>query len=98
VIAEGVLMAGDLNNHHRDTLRKIFDHPTSANVEWRQVLSLLEALGTASEGHNGKFKITLGSQTEVIARPRGKDVDRQLIVDLRRLLTAAGLAPDDASR
>jgi hypothetical protein len=86
-------MAADLNNHQRDTLRKIFDHPTSGNLEWRQVLSLLEALGSVEEEHNGKFKIALGSRTEVLARPRGKDVDEQLIVDLRHLLTAAGLGP-----
>jgi hypothetical protein len=29
-----------LNNHHRDALRKILDHPSSGNVEWRQLLSL----------------------------------------------------------
>lgn len=54
-------MSGDLNNHHRDTLRKIFSHPASGNLEWRQVLSLLEAVGTVSEDHNGKVKVTLSA-------------------------------------
>ena len=40
--------------------------------------------------HNGKFKVTLGSEIEVIERPRGKDVDTQMIVDLRRMLTGPG--------
>jgi hypothetical protein len=57
------------------------------------VLSLLEAVGTTVEEANGKFKVTLGSETEVLQRPGGKDVDRQMIVDLRRMLTNAGLAP-----
>lgn len=87
-------MTGELNNHHRDTLKKILDHPTSGNVEWRQVLSLLEAVGTVEEEHNGKFKVTLGTETETIGRPHGKDVDRQMIVDLRRMLTGAGLSLD----
>ncbi len=85
-------MVGELNNHHRDTLRKIFTHPTSANLEWRQVISLLEAVGTVQEEHNGKFKVTLGPETEVIARPRDKDVDKQMIVDLRRMLAGAGFS------
>lgn len=89
-------MAADLNNHHRDTLRKVFAHPTSANVEWREVLSLLQAVGEVSEEHNGKFKITLGPETEIVQRPREKDVDTQMIVDLRRMLTGAGLSPDGA--
>jgi hypothetical protein len=84
-------MAADLNNRHRDTLEKIFTHPTSANIEWREVLSLLEAVGTVTEEHNGKVKVTLGPETEVLQPPRGKDVDKQMIVDLRRMLTNAGL-------
>jgi len=83
----------DLNNHHRDTLEQIFSHPSSGNVEWRQVLSLLEAIGSAVEEHNGKFKVTLGVNTEVLQRPHGKDVDQQMIVDLRRMLTEAGFVP-----
>jgi hypothetical protein len=31
----------DLNNHHRNTLEAIFNHPASGNIEWRQVVSLL---------------------------------------------------------
>ena len=86
-------MAADLNNRHRDTLERIFSHPSSGNIEWRQVLSLLEAVGTTTEETNGKLKVTLGPETEVLQPPRGKDVDQQLIVDLRRMLTNAGLAP-----
>src|ERR1700683_2157876 len=89
-------MNGDLNNHHRDTLRKIFSHPTSGNLEWRQVLSLLEAVGDAHEEHNGKVKVTLGPETEVVVHPRGKDVDKQMVVDLRRMLAGAGFSPDGA--
>lgn len=90
-------MSGDLSNHHRDTLKKILDHPASGNVEWRQVLSLLEAVGTVEEEHNGKFKVTLGSETERLGRPHGKDVDKQMVVDLRRMLTGAGLSPDGST-
>jgi hypothetical protein len=40
-------MAADLNNHHRDTRERILNHPSSGNMEWRQVLSL-EAVGTTT--------------------------------------------------
>jgi hypothetical protein len=86
-------MAADLNHHHRVTLEKIFSHPLSGNVEWRQVLSLLEAVGTATREPNGKVKVELGGETEVLQPPDGKDVDRQMLVDLRRMLTNAGLEP-----
>jgi hypothetical protein len=69
------------------------DGPSSGNIEWRQVLSLLEAVGTTTEEPNGKVKVTLGSETEVLQPPGGKDIDQQMIVDLRRMLRKAGLAP-----
>jgi hypothetical protein len=75
---------------HRATLEKILRHP-AGNVEWREVRSLLDALGATTEEHNGKLKVTFGDETEVLRPPRGKDVDAQLIVDLRRMLTAAGV-------
>jgi hypothetical protein len=86
-------MAADLTHHHRDTLEKIFSHPLSGNVEWRQVLSLLAAVGTTTQEPNGKVKVEFGGETEVLRPPNDKDVDRQMIVDLRRLLTNAGLEP-----
>ncbi|MGZ4335033.1 MAG: type II toxin-antitoxin system HicA family toxin [Gaiellaceae bacterium] len=83
----------ELGSHHRDTLEKIFKHPASGNVEWRAVLSLLEAVGTVEEEHNGKVRVTLGDETEVLQPQREKDVDGQMIVDLRRMLANAGVEP-----
>ena len=34
--------------------------------------------------------------TELLPVPHGKDVDVQLLVDLRRMLKQAGFAPDEA--
>jgi hypothetical protein len=81
----------DLNNEHRDTVKKIFRHPSSGNIEWRQVRSLLEAVATVTEEHNGKLRVTLGDETEVLQPPRTKDIDQQMIVDLRRMLSRAGI-------
>lgn|SRR5262249_40450627 len=87
---EALLAATNLNSDHRDTLERIFSHPSSSNIEWRQVLSMLEALGAVTEKPNGKFEVTLGGEVEVLDRPSGKDIDQQMIVDLRRMLSHAG--------
>ena len=63
-----------LDNRHRNTLRQIFQHPVSHNIEWSDVLSLLEAIGEVSEEHNGKFKVSVGGETEMLHRPNGKDI------------------------
>jgi hypothetical protein len=90
-------VAAELNNHHRDTVEKILSHPASGNVEWRQVVSLIDAIGTAVQEHNGKLKVTIGPETEVLTPPHGKDVDKQTIVDLRRMLVDAGFGAEPGS-
>ena len=87
-------MEAHLSSHHRDTIERIFSHPPSHNIEWRQVVSLLETIGTVTREHNGKLKVALGPETEVLPAPHGKDVDAQIVVDLRRMLTQAGFAPE----
>ena len=90
-------MNSHLSSHHRLTIEKIFRHPAGGNIEWRQVLSLLEDLGSVNREHNGKFTVTLGTETEVFEPPRGKDIDEQLVVDLRRMLRQAGWAPGESA-
>lgn len=82
----GRLVLESVNSDHRETLRRIFGHPASGNVEWRQVRSLLDAVGTTREQHNGKLKVTVDGESLVRQPPHDKDVDREMIGDLRRLL------------
>jgi hypothetical protein len=82
-----------LDNRHRDTLRKIFEHPTSHNIDWRAVMSLLEAVGTVDVRHDGKVAVKIGPEREFLEPPAGKDIDEQMVVDLRRMLSKAGFGP-----
>lgn len=83
-----------LDRHHRRTAEAILSHPVSHNIGWRDVLSLLEATGEVIEEHNGKFKVSVGGETETLQRPSGKDVSEQMVVDLRRMLGAAGITAE----
>ena len=82
-----------LNNHHRNTLHEIFRHPVSHNIEWRAVMSLLEAVGTVDVRHDGKVAVKIGPEQEFLEPPAGKDIDDQMVVDLRRMLREAGYGP-----
>jgi hypothetical protein len=82
-----------LDNRHRDTLRQIFQHPTSHNIEWRAALSLLEAVGTVTVHHDGKVAVKVGPEQEFLEPPAGKDIGDQMVVDLRRMLSKAGYGP-----
>ncbi|MFJ7749916.1 hypothetical protein ACIQXM_08180 [Arthrobacter sp. NPDC097144] len=87
-------MTEHLNNHHRDTLEQILRHPTSSNIEWKKVVSLLEAVADTTREHNGKYEVTIAGQTDYLEPPRGKDIDEQTAVDLRKILTRAGYTLD----
>jgi hypothetical protein len=82
-----------LDNRHRNTLREIFQHPTSHNIEWHAVTSLLEAIGTVEVHHDGKVDVRVGQEREFLEPPAGKDIDEQMVLDLRRMLSSAGYAP-----
>ncbi len=79
-----------LSGHHRDTLLQIFQHPTSHNIEWHDVTSLLNEVGSVEERHGNMFLFKVGEERGVFERREGKDIDVQQVVDLRRLLTSAG--------
>ena len=85
-----------LSNRQRNTLRQIFQHPAGHNIEWRAVLSLLEAVGSAEEQHGGKVAVTIGPETEYFDPPPRKDIDTQTVVNLRRMLTEAGYGANNA--
>ena len=85
-------MSEGLSGRHRDTVARLLGHPASGNVEWREVKALLESVGAASEERDGALRVTLGGETQVLPRPHGKDIDAQMVVDLRRMLTRGGFA------
>jgi hypothetical protein len=84
-------MSAHFDADHRDTVEQIFNRPSSGNVEWRRVRSLLEAVGTVEEEYGGRLRVTLGDETETFDPPHGKDVEVQMLVDLRRMLRSAGI-------
>jgi hypothetical protein len=87
--------AAHLSNHHKDTITAVFAHPTSHNIRWVDIVSLVGAVGGIEEKHDGRFRVTIGTEVEVFDRSHGKDVTMEQITDLRRMLTHAGLSPAD---
>ena len=57
------------------------------------MLSLLQAVAEIEEAKEGRYKVTLGPETQTFDTPRGTDIDTQKVVDLRRMLKGAGYEP-----
>ena len=55
--------------------------------------SLEAETGRYVTSKGGKVTITVGAERQIFDHPVGKDIDAQMVVDLRHMLTAAGYTP-----
>ncbi len=82
---------------HRNTLSRILERPIDRAIDWRAVLSLLDAAAVVERSHIREYRVTLGDETEVFRPAGGKGVDVQTIVDLGRMFRAAGYGTETSS-
>ncbi len=84
-----------MNKHHKKTLRSIFAQPISGNIQWRDVESLLKALGAILEERAGsRVAVLLNDRVAVFHRPHpDPNMDKGAVKDLRRFLESAGITP-----
>ena len=84
----------EVSGHHRETLRRLFAHPLSHNIEWHDVVSLLREVAIVKERKDGKLEITATDRTFVLVKPRDKDVSVDELIEVRHLLEALGYRAD----
>jgi len=78
----------------RRTLDAIFRHPLAHNLSWREVVTLVAAIGAAEEKKNGEFLFQAGDESLTMKKPHNKDLTGPDVIDLRHFLTRAGWSPD----
>ena len=80
---------------HRKTLEAIFADPISGTIVWRDVESLLEALGAAiSEGSGSRVRFTINDMTLFVHRPHPQpEAKKYVIRNVRDFLTSLGITP-----
>lgn len=80
---------------HKRTLAAIFEDPVRPNIAWRDIESLLEAVGAEiSAGAGSRVRIALNDVRAVFHRPHPKkETDKGAVKSMRRFLTEAGIAP-----
>jgi hypothetical protein len=85
-------MHAELTGSHRKTYQQLFGHPMPQNLEWREVMSMLNALPDAAvvEEHDGHVKVTRNGQSVTLHRPRHKDLsDKGELTQLKHFLEAS---------
>lgn len=84
-----------LDHHNRQTAERLFRHPTSHNIQWHDVASLLAQLGETRETSHGSLEVKIGDDVDFLQGPRHREVSEDHVVALRRILKRIGLTPED---
>ncbi len=87
-----------LTGSHLRTYERIFQHPISHNLEWRDVHALFREMGHVEKESNGTMKVTRNGQSLVLHSTSNKDVsEMDEVMALRHFLERSDLPPDPAS-
>ncbi|MFQ5433197.1 MAG: type II toxin-antitoxin system HicA family toxin [Desulfobacterales bacterium] len=84
-----------MKGKHEKTLRAIYEKPARANIKWKDVESMLTALGAYVEEASGsRVCIELNDVCAVFHRPHPqKEADKGAVAAMRRFLEEAGVKP-----
>ncbi len=79
----------------KEKIEKVFEHPTSANIDYKKLFHALEHYGAKIEitKHN-KAKIFLNDVEFVMPIPHEHTLPKDLVIEVRHFLEKAGLTPD----
>ena len=80
---------------HQKTLALIFENPIKSDINWADIIALLQNIGAEiSEGKGSRVRIALHGIRAVFHRPHpGKEIDKGALKSMRRFLVEAGVKP-----
>ena len=86
-----------LRKKHNSTLSKVFAEPTLTNIHWKDIESMLNALGAdCSEGRGSRLRVKLNDARAVFHRPHPeKEASKSMVRSVRRFLEEAGMLPPE---
>ena len=84
-----------MDNKHRKTLEAIFEKPERVNLDWKDIESMLVALGAEiSEGNGSRVRVALKGVRAVFHRPHPqKETNKGALKSVRKFLEVAGVKP-----
>lgn len=87
----------NIRKKHLNTLIAIFDKPIRSDIKWKEIESLITALGgTVAEGNGSRVKLILNQSIAHFHRLHpSPDTDKGAIVSLREWLIKIGVSPND---
>lgn len=96
--ANGAPVRKTLHGARLRTLEALFRHPTAHNLEWMDVVALMEIIGTVTRDPHDNFAFAIGSHHYRMHKPHTKDLTSSEVIDLRHFLQGAGHSPEQSSQ
>jgi hypothetical protein len=84
-----------MSARRQKTLALIFENPVRSDVNWADIIALLQHMGAEiSEGKGSRVRIALNGIRAVFHRPHPeKETDKGALKSMRRFLVEAGVKP-----
>jgi hypothetical protein len=82
-----------VNSRQKNTLEAIFRLPVQAGIQWKDIESVLVALGAEiTEGNGSRVRVNLNGVRAVFHRPHPrKETDKGAVISVRKFLITAGV-------
>ena len=82
-----------MNHRHRKVLQALFAHPISANIDFREVIHVLEELGAEIEMKSGnRVGVTLNGHVAAFSHAH-HSLSKEEVIQIRKFLEARGIDP-----
>jgi len=77
-----------MKRKHQNTLEKIYKRPTSANIQWKDIEALFQALGAnITERAGSRIAVVLFGEVRVFHRPHpSPNTDKGAVASIRKWL------------
>jgi hypothetical protein len=84
-----------MKRRHQRTLELVFAHPTSGNIQWKDIESLFRELGAeVSEREGSRVAVVLFGEVRVFHRPHpSPNTDKGAVASIRKWLEQHGAVP-----
>lgn len=84
---------GAITDSNQKTLDTIFSHPLAHNLEWRDVVTLIEKIGEVDRKANHEVTFVVGGARHRFHKPHTKDLAGPEVIEVRKFLQQAGWSP-----
>ncbi len=80
---------------YKEKIQKVFEHPTSANIDVKKLIKALEHYGVEIEHtKSNKLKMLYKNEEFFMPMPHENTLPKDLVIELRHFLEKVGLTPD----